>query len=237
MFSRLYKSARSIFTESEEIETTQLASPALATREDTMVTTRQRESQTSAGDILEDEDTINVYVPTSSGKRQRMGSKGTSSSEEDEADFAPPSSRKRKRLPVRAKDVDSPDLGKTRPVVEIPVKNLSPSPNHVNTVVGAEEGESEEKEEEEDTNVKKEGHNTEATGSIIPKKHLRFGSEEVRDEFFSTAREVMNDEVEDPRVIQDSDDSEDDAPEAVGIQDAAKSVQLKDDEAAKAVKE
>lgn len=207
-----------------------------------MVTTRQRDSQISAGDSLEEEDSINVYVPTSSSKRQRSRSKRTTSSEEDEAEaeYAPPSSRKRKRLPVRAKDVESPDPGRTRPVVEIPVKKISPEPDHTNTVVREEEGEGE---EEEHTNDKSREDVAKSAEPIMPKRHLRFESEELADEFFSTAREVaFNDDGQsktskDPRVIQDSDESEDDAPEAIGIQEAAKTAKMKDEEAARAMKE
>ncbi|KAE9367907.1 hypothetical protein N431DRAFT_486905 [Stipitochalara longipes BDJ] len=241
MFSRLYKSARAVFTDLDDTKTIQSTPPAPLAREETMVTTRHRGSQASAGDSLEDEESINVYVPTSSSKRQRRGAKRSSSSEEDEADYAPPSSRKRKRLPVRAKDVESPEPGKTRPVVEISVKKMSPEPDHRYTG-GVEEGEGEEeKEEEEDVNVNNKEQDTETAEPIVPKKHLRFGSEEGDDEYFSTARDVVVDEdipriVEDPRMIQDSDESEGDAPEAVGIQEAAESVKLKDEEAARALK-
>jgi U3 small nucleolar RNA-associated protein 16 len=238
MFSRLYKSAKSIFTDSAETEKTQPTPIVELPRDETMVTTRQKDTQTPADREIEEKDSINVYVPSSSSsKRQRKGAKGKSSSEEDEAEYVPPSSRKRKRLPVRAKDAESPDLGKTRPVVEIPVKKISPDPDHANT------GPTEE-EEVEDTEAQDEEHNAVAAETLENSKHRRFGSEPAEDEFFSIAREVVNDEEnqaskagEDSRVIEDSEDSEDDAPEAVGIQEAAKNVKLKDREAARVVKE
>jgi hypothetical protein len=79
----------------------------------------------------------------------------------------------------------------------------------------------------------------EAVKSLESLKHRRFGSEEVEDEFFSTAREVAaaDENATDDRIIEDSQDSDDEAPDAVGIQEAAMSVKSKDRDAAKAVKE
>lgn len=240
MFARLYKSAKAIFTDSEEVENTKPDRNSNLLRDETMFTARQKDTQAPADHGIEEDDSINVYVPSSISKRQRKGTKITSSSEEDEAEYVPPSTRKRKRLPVRAKDVESPDPGKTRPVVEIPAKKISPEPDHVNTSTNeeAEEGMG-------DKNAQGEEHDA-ATAEIREKfNHCRFGIEPAEDEFFSTAREQVNEEnamskpAVDPRVIQDSEDedSDDDAPEAVGMQEAAKSVKMKEEEAARVVKE
>jgi U3 small nucleolar RNA-associated protein 16 len=235
MFSKLYRSARAIFIDSAETEKTQPTSIAHHQRDETMVTTRQQNTQTPAGDEIEEEDSINVYVPSNSSKKQRKRGKGTSSSDEDAAEYVPPT-RKRKRLPVRAKDVESPDLGKSRLVVEIPVKKISPEPEHIDP------GEIEEGVD--DTRPQDEEKDAVATEPVAKSKHRRFGSEPVEENFFSTAREVVNDEeeaasesAEDTRVMEDSEDSEDDAPEAVGILEAAEIVKLKDKEAARVVKE
>jgi hypothetical protein len=235
MFSRLYNSARAIFTDPAATENEQLTPIVEPLQDETMVTTRQKNTQAPAGDEIEEEDSINVYVPRSSSKRQRKRTKGTSSSDEDAAEYVPPSSRKRKRLPVRAKDVaESPDPGKTRPVVEIPVRKISPEPDP-DDIVAAEE-------DDDDTKFQDEEHDTIAAGPLEGSKHRRFGSQPAENELFSTAREVANDEdkaktVEDVQVIEDSEDSDDDAPEAVGIQEAAESVRAKDREAARVVKE
>lgn len=204
-----------------------------------MVTTRHTNSQAPEVNEVEEEDSINVYVPTSSSKRRRKSVKGMSSSDEDAAEYVPPSSRKRKRLPVRAKDVENSDPGKTRLVVEIPAKKISPEPDHGHEVAA--------EEEEEDTNAQNGEHYAADAETIKPTKHRRFGSEEVEGEFFSTAREGVNNKenatpksIEDHRVVEDSEgseDSDDDAPEAVGIQEAAKNLKLKDQEAARVVKE
>jgi U3 small nucleolar RNA-associated protein 16 len=237
MFSRLYKSAKAILIDSAESEKTQPTPIVEPPPDETMVTTRQKDTQ-NADHQIEEEDSINVYVLSSSSKRQRKGAKGKSSSEEDEAEYVPPSSRKRKRLPVRAKD--SPDIGKTRPVVEIPVKKISPEPNNGNTSASDEE----EEEEQQGTKARDEEHAAASAKSVEKSKHRRFGSEPAEDEFFSTAGEVVNDtgrstfEVgEDSGVIEDSEDSEDEAPEAVGIHEAAEHVKSKDREAARVVQE
>jgi hypothetical protein len=240
MFARLYKSARAIFTDSAEVENTKPNRYSKLLRDETMVTTRQKDTQAPANHGIEEDDSINVYVPSSISKRQRKGTKRTSSSEEDEADYVPPSTRKRKRLPVRAKDVESPDPGKTRPVVEIPAKKISPEPDYVNTFTTeeAEEG-------MEDKNDQGEEHDAAATDILEKSNHRRFGSEPAEDEFFSTARGQVNEEnamsepAVDSRVIQDSEDevSDDDAPEAVGMQEAAKSAKIKEEKAARVVKE
>jgi U3 small nucleolar RNA-associated protein 16 len=240
MFARLYKSAKAIFNDSAEVENKKPNRNSKLLRDETMVTTRQKDTQAPADHGIEEDDTINVYVPSSISKGQRKGTKRTSSSEEDEAEYVPPSTRKRKRLPVRAKDVESPDPAKTRPVVEIPAKKISPEPDHVNifTTEDAEEG-------MEDKNDQGEEHDAAAAEILEKSSHRRLGSEPVEDEFFSTAREQVNEENAiskpsvDSRVIQDSEDedSDDDAPEAVGMQEAAKSVKMKEEEAARVVKE
>jgi U3 small nucleolar RNA-associated protein 16 len=231
MFARLYQSARAIFIDtshSEKIQATPVVEPLL---DETMVTTRQRNIQDPVEDEVNEENSINVYVPNSSKRRQkRAKDEGVVVlSDDDDAEFKLPSTRKRKRLPVRAKDVESPD-----PVVEIPAKNISQEPEQGNEVTT--------RKEVEDTKARDETQDVVAAEPLERSKHRRFGSEEAEDEFFSTAREAVIDE-EDAVVkaagsqeVEDSEVSEDDAPEAVGIEEAAKAVKLKDRDAAKAVK-
>jgi U3 small nucleolar RNA-associated protein 16 len=237
MFSRLYQSAKAIFTDTPQNEKIQPSVVVEPLRDETMVTTRQRNTQDPIEDKINEENSINVYVP-SSAKRQPKRTKDESVvvlSDDDEAEFKPPSTKKRKRLPVRAKDVESPDPGKTRPVVEIPAKKSSPEPEQGNEVTI--------REEVEDTKAQHEAQDVGAAGPLERSKHRHFESEEAEHEFFSTAREAIMDEGDgaieavDSREVQDSEDSEDDAPEAVGIQEAAKAVKLKDRDAAKVVKE
>ncbi len=240
MFARLYKSAKAIFTDSAEVEDTKPNRNSRLLRDETMVTTRQKDSQATADHGIEEDVSINVYVPSSISKRQRKGAERTSSSEEDEAEYVPPSTRKRKRLPVRAKDVESPDPGKTRPVVEIPAKKISPEPDHVDMPMNGEA-------EKGMGDKIAPGEENDAAKAEIPENlnHHRFGCEPAEDEFFSTAREQVNEKnamskpAMDSRVIQDSEDedSDDDTPEAVGMQEAAKSVKMKEEEAARVVKE
>ena len=239
MFARLYQSARAIFTDtshSEKIQATPVVEPLL---DETMVTTRQRNIQDPVEDEVNEENSINVYVPNSSKRRQkRAKDEGVVVlSDDDDAEFKLPSTRKRKRLPVRAKDVESPDPVKSRLVVEIPAGGISQEPEQGNEVTT--------RKEVEDTKARDETQDVVAAEPLERSKHRRFGSEEAEDEFFSTAREAVIDEedavvkaagskeVEDSEV---SEVSEDDAPEAVGIEEAAKAVKLKDRDAAKAVK-
>lgn len=205
-------------------------------RDETMVTTRQRNIQDPVEDEINEENSINVYVPSSSKRRQKLAKDEgvVVLSDDDNAEFKLPSTRKRKRLPVRAKDVESPDPVKSRPVVEIPAKKISPEPEQGNEVTT--------REEVEDTKAQDETQDVVAAEPLERSKHRRFGSEEAEDEFFSTAREAVIDEEDavveaaGSREVQDSEESEDDAPEAVGIEEAAKAVKLKDKDAAKAVK-
>jgi U3 small nucleolar RNA-associated protein 16 len=234
MFSRFYNSAKALFTDPAINENDQPGPTAKPQRDETMVTTRQRNTQVLLGDEIEEEDSINVYVPSSNSKNQRNITKETPSSGEDAAEYVPPSSRKRKRLPVRAKDVESPDPGKARPVVEIPIKKISPEPDHGNIL--ADGG------EDENIKAQDEEHDTVAVEHPKGSNHHRFGSESANEEYFSTAREVMHDKdetnaVEDSRVVEDSEDSDDDAPEAVGVQEAAESIKIKARESARVVKE
>ena len=232
MFSRLYRSAKSIFI--ENVQNQETTAPAVIEKSpETMVTTRQKLTQEVAEEEIDEENSINVYVPDSTKRRQKRAL-----SEEDTTKIIPSSSRKRKKLPVRAKEIESPDPTKTRPVVEILVKKMSPAPDNANiSAIDDEAAASEEQESEVDEGP--DGPQVEAEKLPEAPKHRRFGSEPVEDEFFSTAREVAAEE--DRKVVEDSeedsDDSGDDAPEAVGIQEAAKSIKLKEMEAAKSVKE
>jgi U3 small nucleolar RNA-associated protein 16 len=237
MFSRIYQSARALFTDTPQNEKIQPAQVVEPLRHETMVTTRKRLSQEAVGEEIDDENSINVYVPSSSKSRQKRTKQEdvVVLSDDDDATSTPTSTRKRKRLPVRAKDVESPGLSKTRPVVEIPTKKISPEPDHgKDLTIENEEVVSEDQDEERESK---------AVESLKNSKHHRFESEQVDDEFFSTAREAAVEEnatsktPADAPTIEDSEDSEDDAPEAVGIQEAAMSVKLKDRDAAKAVKE
>jgi hypothetical protein len=237
MFSRLYQSARALFadiTQNEKIQPAKVVEPL---RDETMVTTRQRHSQEAVREEINDENSINVYVPSSNSRRQKSTSDEdvVVLSDEDGVTFTPTSTRKRKRLPVRAKDAESPEPAKTRPVVEIPAKKISPEPDYGNDIpIENEVVVTQDKNEERDAETVK---------SLENSKHHRFGSEKAEDGVLFTAREVGPDEENTTlttaavrRTMEDSEEGEDDAPEAIGIQAAAKSVKLKDRDAAKAVK-
>jgi hypothetical protein len=135
-----------------------------------------------------------------------------------------PSSKKRKVLPVRAKNAKSPKKTKdTRPVVEIPATKFSPELQFV--------------EDEEEEDVKPE----ELKNVSTPLNHLRFSSEDPEQEIFLTARQertIYKEDIEE--VIGSStgeEDSDDEAPEAIDTQEAFKAIKSKEKEAAQAVRE
>ncbi len=140
-------------------------------------------------------------------------------------EIATPSSKKRKVLPVRAKSVKSPKgprrIKDTIPVVEIPAKKMILD-------VEVEEDEAESPSERE----KEEPHKDIASAS----KHHRFASEELGDDLFSTARENVAENSEDVSPVISSSEESDEAPEAIDIQEAAKTAKSKEREALQAVK-
>ncbi|KAF8857334.1 hypothetical protein BDZ45DRAFT_691053 [Acephala macrosclerotiorum] len=155
---------------------------------------------------LDDNNSINVYVSTPKSSMRRKRTEVEDSDLDDEEQVVTPSPKKRKVLPVRAKDGEE-ERTSTRPVVEIPVMGASPK---IDTPVS--------------TN----------------KKHRRFDSEEPTEEFFSTAPEKSTQDDEDNQGVADEEeieDSEDDEPEAIGMQEAAETIKSREKDAAKAVKE
>lgn len=159
---------------------------------------------------LNDDNTINVYVPTmSSSKRRKRSEVDASNSEVTKV--ATPSSKKRKVLPVRAKEEDEALLSNVRPVVEVPSRKITPKTEP------ADEG----------------------AQQSSRKVHHRFDSEDPVEDFFSTAREhaVKRDEEKEESEETDDEDSEDDAPEAIGMQEAAKTTKSREQDALKAIKE
>ncbi len=262
MFSRLLQSARGLLTEKSESEArleatririadegmvktltvhnkepaeevpisdppTQIEKLAATNKKPTKSTPTQNKV---AAEELTDENTINVYVPTPSastrqrkrGRKEALKMNGTDGS-------ATPSAKKRKVLPVRAKEMKS----NTYPVVEIPLRKISLKPEaHLKTPAKKIEVKDSEDEEEDASPTK-----FFTPMESIPKKHKRFGSEEVIEEPFSTAPESSKDDNEKEAEKEDSEESDDEAPEVVGMQEAAKSLRSKEQETAKAVKE
>lgn len=192
-----------------------------------MVTPRAQRVKNSTDEEFTDENSINAYVPTSNAKSRKRSAKDEGMSDDDV--FVTPSSKKRKVLPVRAKNTKSPKRAKgTRPVVEIPVSQTTPELDFV------------EEEEEVETNVEQP-----KLPVTTPSKHRRFASEEPAQELFSTAKEEFSSakkKYDDVVVISSSDDDDeeesddDEAPEAIDIQEAAKTAKSLQNEAAQAVK-
>ncbi|KAE8446815.1 hypothetical protein EG329_011592 [Mollisiaceae sp. DMI_Dod_QoI] len=160
---------------------------------------------------LNDDNSINVYVPTrNSRRRKRIEGEENPNLTEEKATTSSP--KKRKILPVRVKDGEDDMPSSSRLVVEIPAKRMSPPVETLAAVNGQE---------------------------TTPKtKHRRFDSEQSADEFYSTAREQAVEKNEDSQQAVDEDeDSEDDAPEAIGMQEAAETIKSREKDAARAVKE
>ncbi|KAH7416835.1 hypothetical protein BKA64DRAFT_636236 [Cadophora sp. MPI-SDFR-AT-0126] len=206
-----------------------------------MVTSRSQSRAARREDDANDDNTIHVYV--SPGKKRKLRSAGNNGEEEEEEAGLPSSAKKRKILPVREKG-SSPAVTKTIPVVEIPVRKNTPKPEAkagspskpIEIGDDVEESEDVSEEEQEEVIIEKETEEPKGDEVDTKTKHKRFGSEEAEPEFFSTARE--NPEAIEEIADSDEDsDSEDDAPEAIGIQEAAKEVKSKERDTAKAVKE
>jgi U3 small nucleolar RNA-associated protein 16 len=229
MLSRLLKSARSFLIDTPQIKTTTPLSDTF--KEETMVTTRRKQVETPLDDGLSEYNPIHVDVPTSSKKRGRRAKPEDTPEMSAEEDSLPPSTKRRKTLPLREREVESPegDLEdfkgvKTHPVVEIPARKATPPKGQIGGVILV--GSSEKREEQQDV--------------VSKKTHKRFGSEDLDEEFFSTARgSNEGDLVDAPIVLSDeeSEESDNDAPEAIGIQEAAQTIKSKDRDAAKVVKE
>jgi hypothetical protein len=176
-----------------------------------MVLPRAQYLSESAEEESTDDNSINVYLPTSSAKKHLRLTLEEGMVNDNE--IATPSSKKRKVLPVRAKSVKSPKgprrIKDTIPVVEIPAKKMIL-----------------------DVEVKEEPHKDIASAS----KHHRFASEELGDDLFSTARENVAENSEDVSPVISSSEESDEAPEAIDIQEAAKTAKSKEREALQAVK-
>lgn len=243
MFSRIYQSARALLTDSTQNKSLSPASPKQSLQNSReMVTSRSQSRAARRDDEVNDDNTIQ-----SSGQKRKLRSSGVGHTEEGEEEeiATPVAAKKRKILPVREKG-SSPVVKNTIPVVEIPARKATPEVEaNVGTPakpieieddveessdedISVEDIEEDKAEEPKDLEVKVEVNTT--------TKHKRFDSEEAEPELFSTARE----DPEAGEEVADSDedsDSEDDAPEAIGIQDAAKEVKSKERDTAKAVKE
>jgi U3 small nucleolar RNA-associated protein 16 len=227
MFSRLLKSARSFLIDTPQIETISPA-PVPETIEETMVTTRRKQVEIPVDDDLDENQPISVDVPTSSKKRSRRARPEDTPEMSAQEESVPPSTKKRKTLPLREREAESPEGDmedfkevKTHPVVEIPARKATPPKGQISGVKSV--GSLEKREEQQDV--------------VSKKTHKRFGSEDLDEEFFSTARD--SNEGDAPIVLSDdeSEESDDDAPEAIGIQEAARTIKSKDRDAAKVVKE
>jgi hypothetical protein len=232
MLSRLLKSARSFLIDTPQIEIV-TPSPVCEILEETMVATRRKPVEAPADDDLNEDNSIHVDIPTSSSKKKGKRAKPEDTPElSAEEQSLPPSTKRRKTLPLREKDGDSVDGDmqatrgvKTHPVVEIPARKATPPKGDADGVPSV--GTSEKPDDPEQRDV------------ASNKKHHRFGSEDLDEAFFSTARESNEGGLADSPIVLSDEESEksDDAPEAIGIQEAAQHIKSKDREAAKVFKE
>lgn len=224
MFSRLFKSAKSYIAPQSEKSTSPEGETSF---EQTMVTPKTEYIKNSAEEEPTKDNFVDAYVPTSSAKSFKRRAKDEAMSDDDE--LVTPTSKKRKVLPVRRKNTKSPKRGNdTRPVVEIPASQTTPELDFV----------------EEEEEVVEAGAEQRKLPVTTPSKHHRFSSEEPAQELFFTAKEgtsPVKRKYDNILVIPSSDDEEDsnddEAPEAIGIQEAAKTVKSKQNEAAQAVKQ
>ncbi|PBP16696.1 sporulation protein [Diplocarpon rosae] len=252
MFSRIYQSARALLinpTQNENSKTTPKQSKKMVTSRSQ---SRSHSRKASIAQELNDDNTIKIKISSSTKKRSKPA--------KDEAEETTPSAKKRKTLPVREKDAGAPMLAKTRPVVEITARNITPQPDTLpgsatkpieieddEESVDNEENEDEEDSEDVGDEMAQKGREEtaqkpadEVVGKIdTTKQHKRFDSEESAPEleFFSAPTGVPEDAPDTEYDSQDSGDSEDDAPEAIGIQEAAEIIKSKERSTAKAVKE
>ncbi|PBP26701.1 sporulation protein [Diplocarpon rosae] len=247
MFSRIYQSARALLINPAQNETFKIT-PKQSKK---MVTSRsQSRSHSRKASIAQDlnnvNNTIKIQVSSSSKKRSKPA--------KEEAEETTPSAKKRKSLPVRKKDAGAPVLVKTRPVVEITARNITPQPHALSgsATKPIEIEDDEENEVEEDGEdvgdevVQKRQEETaqEPVDKVVAKvdntmKHKRFDSAESapKPEFLPTPKELPEDAPNTEDDSQDSGGSEDDAPEAIGMQEAAEEIKSKELSTAKAVKE
>ncbi|KAJ5038983.1 uncharacterized protein L3040_006656 [Drepanopeziza brunnea f. sp. 'multigermtubi'] len=196
-----------------------------------MVTSRSQTRKVEK--VLTDDNTINVHISSTSKKRSQRAPAGDVNMEDE----GTPSAKKRKILPVREKV--KPAVSMSRLLVEIPARKATPklednagTPAKPIEIEDDSEDVSADEVDIVEKNVGKEPAKEEVKIDT-QKTHKRFDSEEPGPELFSTAREI-------PEEIADSEeeeDSEDDAPEAIGIQQAAEEVKSKERSTAKAVKE
>ncbi|KAH7348785.1 hypothetical protein BKA65DRAFT_594551 [Rhexocercosporidium sp. MPI-PUGE-AT-0058] len=243
MFSRIYKSARALLTEPTQNPSPQTPPRKEANSPATMVTSRSQSRAARGGDEI-NENAIQPVVSSSSSKKRRLRS--AVGDEDGEGEVATPTAtpsaaKKRKTLPVREKD-GSPIVKKLVPVVEIPARKVTPEVevedgSPAKPIEIEESGDEEQVSEEEVNEAEEEEIEKPQVLEVDTKtKHKRFGSEEAEPELFSTAREDQE-AVGEVADSEEESDSEDDAPEAIGIQDAAKQVKSKERDTAKAVKD
>ena len=196
-----------------------------------MTTTLKQNSEDYTDEELDEGNTIHVYVPTSTTRLQ-VRAISEDIPEMSAGGVSTQATEKQRMLPLREKDAAGERVVTTRPVVEIPARKLTPVATTPRK--GTSAGNAEIIADDEDGSCK--GAPSART------HHRRFGSEELQDGFFSTARESKEgehdgDDGDESPVDKDNDESEDDAPEAVGIQDAAQSIKSKDKLIAKAINE
>lgn len=217
MFSKIFNSAKSFINPNPDSAEPHIHK--VITIKSSMVNTRNKAANTSpVEDELTEDNLSNVYVPSGSKRKSIRISKDETS---DNEVFETPVGKKRKTLPVRAKDGETP-RSNTRPVVEIPAMKMTlpPAPQLQTEVPPP-----------------------------STKKHKKFDNEEPKDEIFSTARsqrygekdsEAEEDsdleEQKQPDLDDSGEESDDEAPEEVQKEDAMKSAKSKAESAAEAVK-
>jgi hypothetical protein len=254
MLSRLLNSAKSLFNPVPEIENNNQRDETVKISVD-MVRTRQR------GKAASDEDSIVVELPTSPRKRQRKST--------DEADLAvdhvesPGSALKKQKLPVRAKDEETPNRS-TRLVVEIPVSTInlggrlspgskiSPKSKEIVEIEDSEESDEgpeivdKDSEDEHEASEHKEEIPNLNINSESPKKgenRLTNGDQKAdavkpkHKRFGSEEPEVEFFSTAVEKIESEDESSDDDAPEVVETQAAQKDAELKARDAARAIEE
>lgn len=206
MLSQISKIAKSLIS----LQQTEKTSAKKQSPSDipTMVTTRNQQYQKpTADDLTKDVIVVDVTPVSNSKRKSHKISKDDQSS--PNSTISSPSTKKRKPLPVRAKLAESIIVDTT------PVVGLSTKPSNSSHIL------------EEDI---------ETAGSHDVLKHKKFDSEEPDQEhFFSTApeqAEPYNQEVED----SDDGSSENDAPDEIGAEFAAREANHQAQNAAEAIK-
>lgn len=209
-----------------------------------MVTTRgdvSARKKKEAEEELTDENSINVYVPSTSSTKSKGKKRGIVGDDVAET----PSRAVKKRKVVTPKQSEPVVVKSSRLVVEIPVtKELRDITEKVEEATiedtpieeAAEEGNSVEEESIAEESIVVEEKPVEKIAEKSaekPKLHKKFDSDDEgqEEEIFSTARSARFEE----KIEEESDDDDDEAPEEVGAQSAALEAKAQEESAKLAI--